>query len=108
MSSTLEKEAFSAGYKAGWKSRGDFIEDYRNAHSGTSFGVAMIALGLAIIVSLLLMPVIFVEVSFSLSAIIWPVLISAGVSTLGYFINKIEAKRYNAKVTDFNEKWGQA
>jgi hypothetical protein len=103
MTEVNEKEAFSAGYEAGWKARGEYIQDYRKAQSGSSFGLALMLIGGMSLIMFVSMPFIMsVIIERVITASLVAVLIIAG----GYFINKAENKSYNKKQNDFSEKWG--
>jgi uncharacterized protein YqhQ len=100
---TSEKEAFSAGYEAGWKARGEYIRDCRNARSGTGFGLALMLIGGMFFAA-------FAFTSFFMAVVIERVVVAAmislAVAAVGYFINKLESKSYNKKQAEFKDKWG--
>jgi len=100
---TSEKEAFSAGYEAGWKARGEYIRDCRNARSGTGFGIALMMLGGMTLVMFLVMPFIMTVV---IERVITASLVALSVMIVGYFINKLESESYNKKQAEFKDKWG--
>ncbi len=99
-----QKEAFSAGYEAGWKARGEYIRDYRNSLSGTSLGlgIMMIAglMGLMFIMTSIFMPVVPERAVIA-------VLVSVGFFVLGWYINKKEDVSFKKKQAEFKDKWGE-
>lgn len=95
--------SFSDGYKAGWKARGEYIRDYRNANNGSAIGLGLMLVG-AMAFSCIGVAAIMYAPPL-LEAII-PLLISLGIGVAGYFINKLETKSYQKRQAEFKEKWG--
>lgn len=81
--------AFSDGYKAGWKARGEYIRDYNASIVGTSFGLSLMMLGAFVftifVATAIFMPVIVERVAIAL-------LCAAAVIAMGYCVNKLENK----------------
>jgi Na+/proline symporter len=95
--------AFSDGYKAGWKARGEYILDYRNANTGIAVGLALMLMGA---MAFSFIGVAAIAYAPPLSEAIIPLLVSLGIGVAGYFINRLEAKSYQKRQDQFKEKWG--
>jgi hypothetical protein len=95
--------AFSDGYKAGWKARGEYIRDYRDSHSGTSFGLALMMIG-----GLALACIIVAAIAYAapIAKFVPTALFIVIPMIAGYFIDKFENKNYAKKQKVFKEKWG--
>lgn len=99
-----QREAFSAGYKAGWKARGEYIRDYRNSLTGSSFGLGLMFLGGAMLVTVVLLGIIN---AISVIDLIIPLSIVTGIAAIGTYIDKLENASLAKKQAEFKEKWGE-
>lgn len=103
MTEVNEKEAFSAGYEAGWKARSEYSRDYRKAQSGTSFGLALMLIGVTCVICIIIAAFVYAP---PISKVVAPLLIFGVPTVAGYFIDKLETNSYNKRLAEFKEKWG--
>lgn len=97
---------FHEGYRAGWKARGEYIRDYREAQSGSSFGIAFMVLGALVFAALLSTLITIPFTTFNIAVGIQTLLVAVGIGIAGYFIDRAETKSYKKRQAEFKEKWG--
>jgi uncharacterized protein YqhQ len=91
-------------YRAGWSDRAEYIRDYRNAQSGTGFGLMLMLAGGMVFAAFALTPFFMAVV---IERVVVAAMISLAVAAVGYFINKLESKSYNKRQAEFKAKWGK-
>ena len=96
---------FREGYKAGWKARGEYIQDYREAQSGSAFGMSLMFIGgfmfTAFVVAGIFVPGVVI------ARVVTTSLVAVGIGVAGYFIDRTETKSYKKRQAEFKEKWGE-
>jgi hypothetical protein len=104
--SSPDTAAFSDGYKAGWKARGEYIQDFHKSISGTSLGIGLMVLSAVVVAGVLATALTIPFATFNIAVAIQTLLVATGIGVAGYFIDRAETKSYKKRQAEFKAKWG--